>query len=170
MRYDVVGVQEFIARFFSDEELIAFCQKHFQEAVVDLAPEMGVRKKAGVLVGYCRRRGELPSLLRELEAERPKPFAECRAKLTGDLDALPTGVLYTSRALKEFELWRIEGSDAYRLAAIRGLLQDAFMAGELRRFCQDRPLFRPLLTHLGPRASLEEMIEVLLDYCCSRLL
>jgi hypothetical protein len=58
----------------------------------------------------------------------------------------------------------------YNLAAIRSLIRDAFEARELRRFCQDRPTFRPLLSRFGPGFSFEEMIDAVIDYCKTRLL
>jgi 3',5'-cyclic AMP phosphodiesterase CpdA len=58
----------------------------------------------------------------------------------------------------------------YNIAAIRNLLRDAFTARELERFCQDRPVFRPLLRNFGPGASLEERIDAVLTYCDTRLL
>ncbi len=58
----------------------------------------------------------------------------------------------------------------YNISAIRNLVRDAFTAKELRRFCQDRPVFRPVLTRFGADFSLEDMIDVLLEYCQSRML
>lgn len=81
MPYNVVFIQEFIATHFSDDELHTFCQMHFQEVVPDFAPEMSIRKKAQLLVGYCKRRREIETLLQRLEAERPKPYEEHKAKL-----------------------------------------------------------------------------------------
>jgi hypothetical protein len=46
--------------------------------------------------------------------------------------SIPTG----PRAMNEHR-------PAYDLQAIRALLLDAFTAADLRRFCQDRLLFRP---------------------------
>lgn len=56
----------------------------------------------------------------------------------------------------------------YNLAGIRDLIRDAFTAEELRRFCQDRPLFRLALGHLG--ATFESVIDGLLEYCQTRAL
>lgn len=170
MGHDIVAIQEFMARFFSDEELIIFCKEHFPEADADLSPEMGVRKKAGVLVGYCARRGEVPTLVKELEAERPKRFAEWRGKLIGEAQAPARDTGTRGPGRKGYERWREEGADEYQLAAIRSLLQDAFMTGELRRFCQVRPRFLPLLAYFSPNASQEEMIEIVLDYSRTHLL
>lgn len=58
----------------------------------------------------------------------------------------------------------------YNVAAIRGLLREAFTDAELRRFCQDRPMFHFLVTHLGSRFSLEEMIDPVIEQCQKRAL
>jgi tetratricopeptide (TPR) repeat protein len=53
------------------------------------------------------------------------------------------------------------------LAAIRWLLLDAFteQPGALRTFCQDRPLFKPILPYLGHKYDLHESISAVIDYC-----
>jgi tetratricopeptide (TPR) repeat protein len=60
---------------------------------------------------------------------------------------------------------RPSGSEHYNMAVIRNLLRDALTAEELRRFCQDRPAFRPVLVHFGPGFSFADMIDVVLEYC-----
>jgi hypothetical protein len=59
-------------------------------------------------------------------------------------------------------------TQTYNLAAIRELLRAAFDAESLRRFCHDRPDFRPILDDLGPDASLNQIIDQLLPYCEQR--
>jgi len=58
----------------------------------------------------------------------------------------------------------------YNLAAMRDLIQDAFTANDLWRFCQTRPAFAPTLTHFNRASSLQEMIDALTQYCGTRLL
>jgi HEAT repeat protein len=59
----------------------------------------------------------------------------------------------------------------HNLATIRKLLLDTFRDGQdLRRFCQDRPTFQPILPLFGPGFSLADMIDAVLDYCERRLL
>jgi hypothetical protein len=55
----------------------------------------------------------------------------------------------------------------FDLGAISRLVRDAFTAGELRRFCQERPAFRPFLDRVG-EASLNEMTYGLVEYCEKR--
>jgi formylglycine-generating enzyme required for sulfatase activity len=55
--------------------------------------------------------------------------------------------------------------DEYDLAAVRSLLREAFTADDLRRFCQDRPGFRFLVRHFGPKFSFEDMIEAVIEQC-----
>jgi formylglycine-generating enzyme required for sulfatase activity len=50
------------------------------------------------------------------------------------------------------------------------LLRQAFTPRELRRFCDDRPTFRPILSSFGPKFSHEDMIDAIIDYCRTRLL
>ena len=58
----------------------------------------------------------------------------------------------------------------YSVAAICSLMRDSFTAQEIRRFCRDRPPFSPVLDQLSPSASLEDTIDVLVEYCNKRLL
>ncbi len=59
---------------------------------------------------------------------------------------------------------------AYNLAAIRDLLQAAFTAETLRRFCLDRPAFRPITAEFGPGYGLDDMVDRVIDYCETHLL
>ncbi|MFN2242387.1 MAG: hypothetical protein ACK2U2_08875, partial [Anaerolineae bacterium] len=57
------------------------------------------------------------------------------------------------------------------IADIRELLLATFTDGrDLRRFCQDRPSFEPILPHFGPAFSLFEMTDAVVDYCKEHLL
>lgn len=58
----------------------------------------------------------------------------------------------------------------YNVAAVRNLLKDAFTAKELWRCCQGHPDFSSILSDLGPNASLEETVDVLLECCRTRAL
>ncbi|MBN1139871.1 MAG: NACHT domain-containing protein [Anaerolineae bacterium] len=58
-----------------------------------------------------------------------------------------------------------DSQDNYDIAAIRELLLSAFGAAELRRFCQDRPSFRPVLRKFGREHGLDDMVDEVLDYC-----
>jgi formylglycine-generating enzyme required for sulfatase activity len=63
-------------------------------------------------------------------------------------------------------------SDAsdHNLKAIRQLLLAAFTPEELRRFCYDRPTFRPVVKRFGPKSNQEDMVDELIIYCDTRLL
>jgi hypothetical protein len=52
----------------------------------------------------------------------------------------------------------------YNLEAIRQLFLGAFTAEELRRFCLDRPLFRPIVDNFGPKYNLNDMVDEVLFY------
>jgi hypothetical protein len=56
------------------------------------------------------------------------------------------------------------------IAAIRELLEAAFTTRTLKRFCQDRPVFRPLVTRFSPSVGLADMVEQVIVYCGEFLL
>ncbi|MGD8793350.1 MAG: hypothetical protein PVF47_12440 [Anaerolineae bacterium] len=58
----------------------------------------------------------------------------------------------------------------YDLGAVRRLLTASFTPQELRRFCQDRTLFRPIVNRFGPGQGLDDMVQEVIDYCATRLL
>ena len=58
----------------------------------------------------------------------------------------------------------------YNVGAIRKLMVAAFGAEELRRFCQDRTAFRPILADFGPKYNLNDMVDQVINYCHTRLL
>jgi tetratricopeptide (TPR) repeat protein len=58
----------------------------------------------------------------------------------------------------------------YNIAVVRNLIRDAFTDDDLRRFCQDRPLFRFILSYFSSRFSFEDMIETVIEQCQTRAL
>jgi hypothetical protein len=58
----------------------------------------------------------------------------------------------------------------HNVAAIRELLRASFWPQELRRFCQDRAVFRPIVVSFSPAHGLDEMIDHVIDYCEIHLL
>ncbi|MBN1658438.1 MAG: SIR2 family protein [Anaerolineae bacterium] len=56
------------------------------------------------------------------------------------------------------------------LAAIRALLRAAFTPQDLRRFCEDRPLFRPIVDEFGPAHGLNDMVDEVVTYSSKHLL
>lgn len=61
-------------------------------------------------------------------------------------------------------------ADEYNIAAVRGLLTDAFAPRDLWRFCQDRTDFRPVLVQLGYNPTLADMVDAVLVHCQTKLL
>lgn len=59
---------------------------------------------------------------------------------------------------------------SYDFAEIRELLLAAFTPEELRRFCQDRSLFQPVVYEFGPGQGLDDMVDRVFDYCHTRSL
>ena len=53
----------------------------------------------------------------------------------------------------------------YNLKAIHELLLAAFTPEELRRFCEDRPTFRPVVRRFGRPYRLDDMADELITYC-----
>ncbi len=55
-------------------------------------------------------------------------------------------------------------TQAYNTATIRRLLLAAFTPEELRRFCHDRPTFRPIVNRFGPRQRHDDRGNELITY------
>lgn len=55
--------------------------------------------------------------------------------------------------------------EQYSLAAIRGLLRNAFTSKELWRFLQTRPVLTPILHRINREDPLEDMIDGVTQYC-----
>jgi hypothetical protein len=60
--------------------------------------------------------------------------------------------------------------DQYHVPAIRDLIRDAFTDSTLRRFCVDRRALAGVVTRFASNMSLEDMIDVLVEYCQKQLL
>jgi formylglycine-generating enzyme required for sulfatase activity len=60
--------------------------------------------------------------------------------------------------------------EVYNLAAVRDLIRDAFTVRDLKRFCQDRPAFRPLLGLFAQNPNLEDMIDAIVEHCEKQVL
>lgn len=58
---------------------------------------------------------------------------------------------------------------AYDIAKIRKLLTEAFTAEDLRRFCEDRQVLRPIVPRLGPGMGLDDMVDEVITYCRTHL-
>lgn len=63
-----------------------------------------------------------------------------------------------------------EYSDEYDVGAMHSLLLNAFMAGELPRFCRGHALFRPVLAYVSPNPSVSDIADALIEYCQTRML
>jgi hypothetical protein len=58
-----------------------------------------------------------------------------------------------------------DSAENYDWKVIRDLLLAAFTAEELRRFCQDRPTFRPVTKRFGSGQGLDDMVDEVMTYC-----
>lgn len=64
---------------------------------------------------------------------------------------------------------RIDAEDP-PYGVLRKLLMEAFSAEDLRRFCQERRPFRPVVVRFGPGQGLDDMVDEVLDHCRMQLL
>jgi hypothetical protein len=58
----------------------------------------------------------------------------------------------------------------YHIANIRKLLIEAFTVKDLRRFCEDRPIFRPIVARFSPEDGVIDMVDEVIGYCRTHLL
>lgn len=58
----------------------------------------------------------------------------------------------------------------YHIADIRALLVASFTVKDLRRFCEDRPLFQPIADQFSPDHGVMDMVDEVIDYCRTHLL
>lgn len=63
-----------------------------------------------------------------------------------------------------------DDTQSYNIAAIRELLLAAFTDENLRRFCQDQPLFQPIVDQFGPGYGKDDMVDEVIEYCSIQLL
>lgn len=59
----------------------------------------------------------------------------------------------------------VSSTQEYGVAAVRELLLAAFDAKTLRRFCQDRPIFEPIVSEFAPGDGLADMVDNVINYC-----
>jgi hypothetical protein len=56
----------------------------------------------------------------------------------------------------------------YNIGALRDLLEAAFTAAELRRFCEERPFLKPVLVDLPSNFSLAQVVDRVIEFCGKR--
>lgn len=134
-------IRRFIVDHFSDEELTQFCFDHFHQVYQNFVGEMTVGRKALLLVDYCNRRDNVPSLLELLRVERPGPYLRVFGRHSGtsirkvnintanseELQNLPgigaalAAAIISARPFESIdELARVVGIGPKRLAAVHG--------------------------------------------------
>jgi hypothetical protein len=57
----------------------------------------------------------------------------------------------------------------YNTAAIHNLIRKAFTVEELRRFCRDQPVLRPVCDEFAPEHGLNDLADEVIAYCQTRL-
>ena len=87
------AIRRFLVRYFDGQELLDLCFDHFPMVYDDLSPAMRKSRQATLLIDYCRHHNQLDALLRVLEQERPRLYADELATAEGlrslQADALP---------------------------------------------------------------------------------
>jgi len=58
----------------------------------------------------------------------------------------------------------------YDIGNIRALLVASFTVKDLRRFCEDRPAFQPVVARFSPDHGVTDMVDEVIDYCRTHLL
>jgi hypothetical protein len=122
------------------------------------------------VIAAAEREGWLNDLVRAaLEwAPNSEPLAAFARSLAPETEAQGKGPAAPSQPPTR-SAGRID-PDNPPVAALRHLLMEAFTPEELRRFCQDRPAFRPVVDRFGPGYGLDGMVDELLRYTETRLL
>ncbi len=171
---EIRGLHVLTARVYLGEEETPVWVRGFEVDVIELTPTP---------------RPTQPSVPTQPPAPTATPQPALRRLMTGLLDnaallvvvllivllilvAAAVGVYVALRRQKgeDAQDWLGGGEQAYNLAAIRELLQAAFTAETLRRFCLDRPTFRPVTAEFGPGHGLDDMVDRVIDYCETHLL
>jgi len=63
-----------------------------------------------------------------------------------------------------------DDTQLYDIGAIQGLLRAAFTPEQLRRFCYERPSFRPIVVESSPNDSLALLVDRVVEYCDKQVL
>jgi hypothetical protein len=120
MRTDTSKIREFLRKHFDDEELEALCFDYFAVVHEDFSRGMTKGEKIQLLLDYCRRQQQMPSLMAALERERATLYQQEFASVPVTPTAPPTNFqrnlrrnprqIFISHATADAEL-------AHRLAA-----------------------------------------------------
>ncbi|MGD8624869.1 MAG: effector-associated domain EAD1-containing protein, partial [Anaerolineae bacterium] len=118
------------------------------------------------VIAAAERQGWVGDLIRAALTWHPdsEPLAAFARSLEPAAEPGSKGAAATTRSARHID------PDNPPYAALHELLTAAFGAEELRRFCQDRPAFRPVVDRLGPGFGLDDMVDQLIEYTATRLL
>jgi hypothetical protein len=145
--------------YFSDNPKLKPVYKLFSPS--DNLPLMAERA-----IAYCEQHRGLPDLLEEVKGANPYQYDIFRDRLRHTVRLEPAEPAVGER---QFEPLHINPDDP-PIAAIRDLLLATFQPEPLRRFCQERRDFRPILSQFGPGQGLDDMVDKVIDYCSVQLL
>jgi TIR domain len=131
-----------------------------------LGPNDNLPNMAMQAITYCERHRGLPDLLDEVKRANPYQYDLFQDRLRHTTQPAPAEPADEAR---QFEPAHVN-PDNPPIAAIRRLLLAVFQPELLRRFCQERRDFRPIVSQFGPGHGLEEMVDKVIDYCSNYLL
>ncbi len=92
VKYNLVKIRELIIEAFDDDDLIIFCHDHFRAFADSVASDTGRKKKAFLLVEYCRRCEKLQFLADKIKAEKHEKYEKYEPQITSS-DSAPASRL-----------------------------------------------------------------------------
>jgi formylglycine-generating enzyme required for sulfatase activity len=166
IQFDIGAIVDLVREAFTTEELRQFCQHRpfFRPVLARFGPKSSHADMVHALMDHSHDNALLSELVWQIREFNPRQYEKHAARLRGEFD---DGSSNISRLLQWTSNSQIE---EYDLTTIRDMLRVGFDAKELRRFCQDRAIFRPVDALFGPKYSLDDMIDTLLDYSMRQLL
>jgi hypothetical protein len=167
--YDLAVIRELLGEAFDPDglriRLTDTANLKLQPLSKLFGPNDNLPTMADRIIKYCRTYGLLPDLLEEVKQANPYQYGRFEDRLRRPVRSEPD----EPAGRKEVQPLHVD-PDNPPIAAIRGLLLAAFQPQSLRRFCQERPDFRPLLSEFGPGHGLDDMVDKGIDHCGTDLL
>ena len=159
--HDLTAIRDLLQHAFTPQELRRFCfdRPTLRPAVDYFGQQTSLNAMIDTVIDYCRKHALLPELLIEIRESNPRQYQRYEPEFRLLLEEYDPALQQHAAGYPAQE---------YNIAAIRDLVGAAFTTVELRRFCQDHVLFQPIVNHLRPSSSLEDSIDVVLEYCEKR--
>jgi formylglycine-generating enzyme required for sulfatase activity len=174
VRYDPAAIPALLKDAFTLDNLQRFCsdRPEFRPFLSRIGPGQSLEEIADGLLTYCLDHLLCAELLVRVREFNPRQYYKHSRALHGDFESTGSDSLQQeSQAVGEESreidtVSRVDHEDSgYNLGAIRELLLVGFAEGEVRRFCQDYPIFRLVVTRFPMNRSLQDTVDVLIEYC-----